>query len=351
MIGYSDSNKDGGILTSNFELYKAQIKLKNLCKEENIDLILFHGRGGSTSRGGGPLHQSILAQPLGTIDGKIKITEQGEMISSKYLIPQIAERSLELMTASVILATAKTKFNQKEDVFYKYEKRFEHISQFAFKHYRELITDPNFYSYFRTATPIDVIERIEIGSRPPSRKKGSDIRDLRAIPWVFAWTQNRQTITGWYGFGFAVTKAVEEKMITWKQLQKMFGEWDFFKALVENIEMVLLKTDFAIASEYLTLCGNDKFAVEIFNRIKNEYDSTRDAVLKITGEKALLDENQSLQRSILLRNPYIDPISFIQVAFIKKYRKKNISSSEKEKLLALLRSTVNGISAGIRNTG
>ncbi|MCK9425107.1 MAG: phosphoenolpyruvate carboxylase [Ignavibacteriaceae bacterium] len=351
MIGYSDSNKDGGIITSNFELYKAQIRLKKLCKAQNVELILFHGRGGSTSRGGGPLNQSILAQPQGTIDGKIKITEQGEMISSKYLIPEIAERSLELMASAVILATAKTRFNQKEDAFYKYEDRFEHISNFAFEHYRGLITNPNFYNYFRTATPIDIIEQIEIGSRPPSRKKGSNIRNLRAIPWVFAWTQNRQTITGWYGFGFAVTKAVEEKLISWKQLRQMFGEWDFFKVLVENIEMVLLKTDFAIAREYLTLCSNDKSAVEIFNLIKNEYERTCDTVLKITGEKSLLDENKSLQRSILLRNPYIDPISFIQVAFIKKYRKKNISSSEKEKLLALLRSTVNGISAGIRNTG
>jgi len=351
MIGYSDSNKDGGIVTSNFELYKAQIKLKNLCKENNVELILFHGRGGSTSRGGGPLNQSILAQPQGTIDGKIKITEQGEMISSKYLIPEIAERSLELMASAVILATAKTRFQQKEDAFYKYENCFENISNFAFENYRELITNPHFYNYFRTATPIDIIEQIEIGSRPPSRKKESTIRNLRAIPWVFAWTQNRQTITGWYGFGFAVTKAVEEKLISWKQLQKMFAEWDFFKVLVENIEMVLLKTDFAIASEYLTLCTKDKNAVEIFNLIKNEYEKTREAVLKITGEKTLLDENQSLQRSIMLRNPYIDPISFIQVAFIKKYRKKNISSSEKEKLLALLRSTVNGISAGIRNTG
>ncbi|MCK9210901.1 MAG: phosphoenolpyruvate carboxylase [Ignavibacteriaceae bacterium] len=351
MIGYSDSNKDGGIVTSNFELYKAQIRLKNLCKEKNVELILFHGRGGSTSRGGGPLNQSILAQPQGTIDGKIKITEQGEMISSKYLIPEIAERSLELMASAVILATAKSKFHQKEDGFYKFEKQFEQISQFAFEHYRGLITHPNFYKYFRKASPIDIIEQIEIGSRPPSRKKESDIRNLRAIPWVFAWTQNRQTITGWYGFGFAVTKAVEEKLISWKQLQQMFGEWDFFKVLVENIEMVLLKTDFDIAREYLTLCSNDKSAVEIFNLIKNEYERTRDAVLKITGEKSLLDENISLQRAILLRNPYIDPISFIQVAFIKKYRKKNISSSEKEKLLALLRSTVNGISAGIRNTG
>ena len=351
MIGYSDSNKDGGIVTSNFELYKAQIKMKNLCKEKKVELILFHGRGGSTSRGGGPLNQSILAQPQGTIDGKIKITEQGEIISSKYLIPEIAERSLELMTSAVILATAKTKFRQKEDAFYKYEKQFEKISQFAFEHYRGLIHNPNFYHYFRTATPIDIIERIEIGSRPPSRKKGHDIRNLRAIPWVFSWTQNRQSITGWYGFGFAITKAVEEKLITWKQLKQMFGEWDFFKALVENIEMVLLKTDFTIASEYLTLCGNDKSSIEIFNLIKNGYESSRDAVLKITGEKALLDSNKSLQRSLLLRNPYIDPISFIQVAFMKKYRKKNISSSEKEKLLALLRSTVNGISAGIRNTG
>ncbi len=351
MIGYSDSNKDGGIVTSNFELYKSQIRLKSLCKENNIELILFHGRGGSTSRGGGPLNQSILAQPHGTIDGKIKITEQGEMISSKYLIPEIAERSLELMTSAVILATAKTRFKQKEDAFYKYENRFENISNFAFEHYRGLITNPHFYDYFRTATPIDIIEQIEIGSRPPSRKKGRDIRNLRAIPWVFAWTQNRQTITGWYGFGFAVTKAVEEKLISWKQLQKMYGEWDFFKVLVENIEMVLLKTDFAIASEYLTLCSSDKSAIEIFKMIKSEYERTRTAVLKITGEKILLDENQSLQRSIMLRNPYIDPISFIQVAFIKKYRKKNVSSSEKEKLLSLLRSTVNGISAGIRNTG
>ncbi len=351
MIGYSDSNKDGGIVTSNFELYKAQIKLKELCKKHNVELILFHGRGGSTSRGGGPLHQSILAQPPGTIDGKIKITEQGEMISSKYLIPEIAERSLELMASAVILATAKTRFHKEEDSFFKYEKRFEYISAFAFEHYRELITNPNFYDYFRAVTPIDIIEKIEIGSRPPSRKKGSDIRNLRAIPWVFSWTQNRQTITGWYGFGFAVKKAVEEKLITWKQLNEMFNEWEFFKALVGNIEMVLLKTDFAIASEYLTLCGNDKSKKDIFNNIKLEYERTCGALLKITGEKALLNSNKSLQLSILLRNPYIDPISFIQVAFIKKYRKKNISSSEKEKLLALLRSTVNGISAGIRNTG
>ncbi|MBZ0201076.1 MAG: phosphoenolpyruvate carboxylase [Ignavibacteriaceae bacterium] len=351
MIGYSDSSKDGGIVTSNFELYKSQIKLKDLCKINNIDLILFHGRGGSTSRGGGPLHQSILAQPAGTIDGKIKITEQGEMISSKYLIPEIAERSLELMASAVILATAKTRFAKVNDVFYKYEKCFEDISKFAFQHYRQLITDPHFYNYFRTITPIDIIERIEIGSRPPSRKKGKDIRNLRAIPWVFSWTQNRQTITGWYGFGFAITKAVEEKLVTWKQLKTMFNEWDFFKALVDNIEMVLLKTDFAIASEYLTLCGNDKNSKAIFNKVKSEYERTKNAVLKITGEKALLDSNKSLQLSILLRNPYIDPISFIQVAFIKKYRSKNITSSEKENLLALLRSTVNGISAGIRNTG
>jgi len=351
MIGYSDSNKDGGIVTANFELYKAQLSLKKLCNEKKVELILFHGRGGSTSRGGGPLNQSILAQPQGTIDGKIKITEQGEMISSKYLIPEIAQRSLELMASAVMLATAKSKYGKHEDAFYKYQKQFSHISSFAFNHYRALITHHGFYSYFRSATPIDIIERIEIGSRPPSRKKGHDIRNLRAIPWVFAWTQNRQSITGWYGFGYAVAKAVEEKHISWTQLKRMFNEWDFFKVLVDNIEMVLLKTDFTIAHEYLSLCGKDKASKEIFEMIKEEYERSRDAVLKITGEAALLDHNKSLQMSIRLRNPYIDPISFIQVEFMKKFRKKNLSTSEREQLLALLRSTVNGISSGIRNTG
>lgn len=351
MIGYSDSNKDGGIVTSNYELYKAQIRLKKAANEKNIELILFHGRGGSVSRGGGPLNQSILAQPVGTIEGKIKITEQGEMISSKYLIPQIAVRNLELLASAVILSSAKSKYKNDDDNFFKYNQTFNIISQYSLQHYKDLVLHPDFYDYFRNATPIDIIEHIEIGSRPPSRKQTNDIRNLRAIPWVFAWMQNRQTITGWYGFGFGIEEAVRQKKISWKELKNMYNNWEFFKGLVQNIEMALLKTDMIIGREYVNLCSNKKAALNIFSTIYDEYNSSYKSVLKITGEKMLLDSNPSLQQSIILRNPYIDPISFIQVEFIKRFRGKRISKSKKAELLSLLRSTVNGISAGIRNTG
>ncbi|MHB8578662.1 MAG: phosphoenolpyruvate carboxylase [Ignavibacteriaceae bacterium] len=351
MIGYSDSNKDGGIVTSNYELYKAQINLKKLCDIARIELTLFHGRGGSISRGGGPVNQSILAQPYGTIEGKIKITEQGEMISSKYLLPQIAGKSLELMASAIITATARTKFKSGVDKFELYKYIFEDISQNAFEHYRLLVNHPNFFSYFRSATPIDIIEQIEIGSRPSSRKNSKDIRLLRAIPWVFSWTQNRQTISGWYGFGTAIHNSINGNKTDWGSMRKMYEEWEFFKTLVDNIEMVLLKTDMIIGREYLTLCKNQKIANQIFRLINNEYNLSCSAVLKITGEKNLLDADKSLQRSILLRNPYIDPISFIQVKFVKQFRKKDLSKGQRENLLMLLRSTVNGIASGVRNTG
>ncbi|MGE5403059.1 MAG: phosphoenolpyruvate carboxylase [Ignavibacteriales bacterium] len=351
MIGYSDSNKDGGIVTSNFELFRAQKNLTELCKDENIELILFHGRGGSISRGGGPLNQSILAQPPGSIQGKIKITEQGEMISSKYLIPSIANRSLELITSAVLLAAANSRFNKDTNGFSKYHEIMEAVSEKAFGFYRELITHPYFYNYFRTVTPIDIIEQIEIGSRPSSRKKGKDIRLLRAIPWVFSWTQNRQSITGWYGFGYSVTRSIEENIVTPELLRKMYNEWEFFKALVNNIEMVLLKTDMIIGREYLLLCENGVCEQEIFSMIEEEYKRTQRLILDITGEENLLDTNKSLQRSILLRNPYIDPISFIQVRFIKEFRTQKLPQAEKSQMLALLRTTVNGIAAGVRNTG
>ena len=351
MIGYSDSNKDGGIVTSNFELYKAQKNLKKLCDKEKIELTLFHGRGGSISRGGGPVSQSILAQPLGTIEGKIKITEQGEMISSKYLIPEIAHQSLEFITSAVLIASAESKFKNGEDKFDKYQEIFEKISSNALESYRELINFKNFAEYFRTATPIDIIEQIEIGSRPSSRKKNKDFKSLRAIPWVFSWTQNRQTISGWYGFGYSLNKCIYERITSWDEIKKMYDEWEFFKMLVNNIEMVLLKTDMIIGREYVSLCKNKKAAEDIFEMINKEYELSINTILKITGESALLDHNKSLQSSLLLRNPYIDPISFIQVKFIKQYRAKNFPKSKKDKLISLLRITVNGIAAGVKNTG
>jgi len=354
MIGYSDSNKDGGIVTSNFELYKAQKAIKNICDEKGIELVLFHGRGGSTSRGGGPVSESILAQPKGTIDGKIKITEQGEMISTKYLIPEIAERSLELMGSAVILKTAESKFGIEENMDKEpdnFQLIFEEISEEAFKHYKKLINQLRFPEYFRTATPIDIIERIEIGSRPPSRSSGEDIRTLRAIPWVFAWTQNRQTISGWYGFGYSISSCIERGIVSMEDLKRMYKNWEFFKVLVDNIEMVLLKTDMIIGKEYISLCPDKSSAIQIFNMINEEYERSLNILLDITGETDLLDYDKSLQRSILLRNPYIDPISFIQIKFIRQYREKNASARKKKLLLSLLRSTVNGIASGLRNTG
>ncbi|MGE5681085.1 MAG: phosphoenolpyruvate carboxylase [Bacillota bacterium] len=353
MLGYSDSNKDGGIVAANFELYKAQRDLTQLCKADKIELVLFHGRGGSISRGGGPLNQSILAQPKGTIEGRIKITEQGEMISSKYLIPEMAERSLELISSAVLLATVNSKYgmNAAKDEPDNYSRFLEAISANAFNYYRKLIKNPNFYDYFRTVTPIDIIEQIEIGSRPPSRKKGKDIRLLRAIPWVFSWTQNRQSITGWFGFGYAIEKSINDGTARLEQLREMYKNWDFFKALIDNIEMVLLKTDMVIGKEYIKLADNSKEAADIFEIIRKDFELSCKYILEITGEENLLDSNKSLQRSILLRNPYIDPISFIQVKFMKEYRTKTLSSAEKAELLALLRSTVNGIAAGVRNTG
>lgn len=351
MLGYSDSNKDGGIFTSNYELFKTQKELKAICSEYNIELMLFHGRGGSISRGGGPVFQSILAQPKGTVDGKLKLTEQGEMISSKYLMNDIAQKNLEYISAAVIISTINTKRGMQPEFLFKYQHVFDKISEYSFQYYRGLIESKNFVDYFRTATPIDIIENIEIGSRPASRKKGTEIKNLRAIPWVFSWTQNRQTISGWFGFGYAVKRCIDKKITTWQELNSIFRDWNFFNALVQNIEMVLVKTDMMIAEEYLSLCKNEKEFLKLFNTIKEEYYNCVDVTLKITGEKKLLDSNKLLQQSLSLRNPYIDPVSFIQVRYLKLYRKLKNSDKRKKKIFSLLHSSINGIASGLKNTG
>lgn len=350
MLGYSDSNKDGGIVTSNYELYKTQIELKRICSDYETELVLFHGRGGSISRGGGPVYRSILAQPPMTINGKIKLTEQGEMISAKYLIPQRAVKSLETVTSAVLLHSAKNFKNKTQPDIDKFIGLFSTVSEKAFEHYRNLVSDKSFIEYFRSVTPIDIIEKIEIGSRPSSRKKGNDISMLRAIPWVFSWTQNRQIISGWYGFGTAIKNAVDKKAITLSQLKTMYKKWQFFTALVQNIEMVLTKVDMLIGEEYTRL--NSSTEVDrIFKKIKSEYRLSVEWLLKITGENELLESDPQLKKTLSLRNPYLDPISFIQVNLIQKYRSKKTAKKEKAELLRLLRASVNGIAAGIKNTG
>ncbi|MBR9976073.1 MAG: phosphoenolpyruvate carboxylase [Bacteroidetes bacterium] len=350
MLGYSDSNKDGGIVTSNFELYKAQIALQEVCREFGVGLIMFHGRGGSVSRGGGPLNQAILAQPVGTIDGAIKITEQGEMISAKYAMPQIALRSLELATSAVLQSSAECNYlpcrvEQPERLAI-----FEEISQNAMDAYRNLLEHEYFIPFFRQATPIDVIEQIEIGSRPSSRKKSDSLRNLRAIPWVFSWTQSRNILSGWYGFGSALHRAVERKLLTWDDLRAWHREWPFFATLLGNIEMTLLKADMGIAREYLQLCDDADHAAELHGKISEEYQRSCEVVECITGGD-LLHENPSLRRSILLRNPYIDPISHLQVELLRRYRAASHDAELRTGLLDVLRASVNGIAAGMRRTG
>lgn len=350
MLGYSDSNKDGGYTTSSFELYKAQIALQDVCQKHGVRLVIFHGRGGSVSRGGGPLNQAILAQPAGTVDGGIKITEQGEMISAKYAMPGIALRSLELAASAVLRGTAECTFLPCRREPEERLRQFEAISQDAMHAYRTLIEHEDFFSFFRQATPIDVIENIGIGSRPPSRKKSDSLRNLRAIPWVFSWTQSRSLISGWYGFGTAVTRAVDDGRMRWRDFLAWHEDWPFFATLIGNIEMTLLKADMGIAREYVRLCEDTARADALFANIHDEYDRTRTVILRITGGD-LLHGNPSLRRSILLRNPYIDPISHIQVAMLRRYRSTSPASSAHNDLLETLRVSVNGIAAGMRRTG
>ncbi|GJQ32148.1 MAG: phosphoenolpyruvate carboxylase [Ignavibacteriaceae bacterium] len=348
MIGYSDSNKDGGIVTSNYELFRVQSAIADLCREYKIEPVIFHGRGGSISRGGGPVYDSIIAKPTASLSGRIKITEQGEMISAKYLIPETALGTLELTSSAVITKTAEKQEDTLSATAPGSEEILQKLSDYAFAKYRALLEHPGFIDYFRLATPIDIIEQLEIGSRPGSRRVTKDPAALRAIPWVFAWTQNRNTISGWFGYGSAVEATILNEHATEADLVRLYNTMPFFKVLTDNVEMVLFKTDMIIGREYSRL-ANTPGAPEIFRMIKDEYDRSVSAVLLLTGEKYLLGNNKDLQRRLQLRNPYIDPVSFIQLRFIDEWRKGGDAGNEA--LLTLLRSTVNGIAAGIRNTG
>ncbi len=349
MIGYSDSSKDGGLVASSWELYKAQIALKSVTEAFGVQLKLFHGRGGTVGRGGGlPAHQAILAQPPGTVDGKIKITEQGEIISAKYMLPQIAERNLELVTSAVILASALPK---KTATKLEWRHALEVISAASMKAYRHLVYEQeDFPQFFREATPIDVIEQMEIGSRPARRTAKARIEDLRAIPWVFSWMQNRATLPSWYGVGSglqgALNKGIEQEL-----LQEMYEDWAFFRSLLDNVQMILAKSDLTVAREYASLVSDKALCEQFFTQIEREFELTQSLVLKVTKQSDLLENNPALRKSLRLRNPYIDPMSYIQVAALKRYRSQTKTDEEKQHYLKLLRTSVNGIAAGIRNTG
>lgn len=351
MIGYSDSSKDGGIVSAAYELYNAQIHLHHVARSFGVLPVFFHGRGGSISRGGGSVYESILAQPRETMTGAIKITEQGEMISAKYLIPETALYSLEVMAAAVLYCISAPLRRKERTARDAYVQGFQPISAAARDAYTSLTRHPDFWEFYRAVTPLDIIEKIEIGSRPVSRIPKTSLESMRAIPWVFSWTQCRLAITGWYGFGTAVESATRDRTISWRGLRRMYREWPFFRTLVDNIEMVLAKTDLIVGERYLVLGRPLHSSGVLGSRIREEYLRTRRAILRVKRQEELLERDDALRQSLQLRNPYLDPIHFIQIRFLREFRAARPGTGRATRMLDLLRSSINGIASGMKNTG
>jgi phosphoenolpyruvate carboxylase len=362
MLGYSDSNKDSGFLSSNWEIHKAQKDLQQIAEQHGVNLRIFHGRGGSVGRGGGPAYEAILAQPGHSINGRIKITEQGEVLASKYSLPELALYNLETITAAVIQASLlRTGF----DNIQSWNEIMEELSARSRQHYRNLIYEqPDFIDFFHQVTPIDEISQLQISSRPARRQGGKkDLSTLRAIPWVFSWTQSRFLLPSWYGVGTALEEFVnaepEEHL---KLLRYFYIKWPFFKMVISKAEMTLAKVDIQMAEHYVQELSKteDKVRCErVFEQIANEYYLTRNLVLTITGHKRLLDGDPVLQQSVRLRNGTIVPLGFLQVSLLKRLREcGNPATSgvihsrySKGELLRGALLTINGIAAGMRNTG
>jgi phosphoenolpyruvate carboxylase len=343
MIGYSDSNKESGLAAARWALQNAQIDLVRTVTAENIELQLFHGRGGTVSRGGGKTHAAVLGAPPGTVNGRLRVTEQGEIINEKYGLRGIALRTLEQIAGSVALATAMPEHRGGD--MPEWHAMMEVVSKESRRRYRELVYQtPRFHDYFRKATPIDLIERMRIGSRPSARRTGSGVQDLRAIPWVFAWTQSRHILPGWFGFGSGLAAAIEQ--FDDAAFRDMFREWYFMRALTADAEMVLAKADLGIAGIYSQLAG--ELHDEFFPIIEKEFDLTRDLILRYSDHESLLEGDATLQRAIMLRNPYVDPMSLMQVDLLARWRQSNCEDDE---LFQALLASVNGIAQGLQNTG
>ncbi|PWC74823.1 phosphoenolpyruvate carboxylase [Azospirillum sp. TSH64] len=347
MLGYSDSNKDGGFLTSGWELYKAEIALVEVFAKHGVRLRLFHGRGGSVGRGGGPSYQAILAQPAGAVQGAIRITEQGEVIAGKYSNPEVGRRNLETLAAATLEATLLHP-ESAAPCTDQFLQTMEELSEHAFKAYRGLVYETEgFEKYFWESTVIGEIANLNIGSRPASRKKSTSIEDLRAIPWVFSWAQCRLMLPGWYGFGSAVKAYLAQHPDGIERLRAMHRDWGFFSTLLSNMDMVLSKSNIAIASRYAGLVSDPALRDAIFTRIRAEWQDSIDALLAITEQSALLEKNPLLARSIRNRFPYLDPLNHVQVELLKRHR----TSDSGEQIARGIHLTINGIAAGLRNSG
>lgn len=356
MLGYSDSSKDGGTLTANWELYQAQEEIHSIASSYGIKLKYFHGRGGSLGRGGGPLYTSLLSQPPITLGDGVKITEQGEVLSSRYLLTDIAYRSLEQATTTMMTAIAglTEEPKQKEMPSPKAKELMGEISDYALKKYQSLVfEDEGFLRYFNQATPLNELGALNIGSRPMKRKGSDRFEDLRAIPWVFAWTQSRQLLPAWYAAGTGIYKYVEETNDL-AFLQELYKTWPFFQATINNLQMALTKADLKTAKEYTKMVEDAATQTRIYDQIVEEYNLTRAMVLKISQQDELMDHKPNIKESVRLRNPLVDPLNLIQVNLISQLRKEDEKDTDEEALNDLLTEvllTINGIAAGLRNTG
>ncbi len=352
MLGYSDSCKDGGILASGWNLYKAQRRITELAQQRGIECRLFHGRGGTVGRGGGPTHESILSQPPGTVTGQIKFTEQGEMVTYKYSNRETAVYELTVGITGLLKAS-RSVIGETPRIADHYSTIMDELAQLGEQRYRELTDDtPGFFRYFYDATPVSEIAMLNIGSRPSHRKSGDPSKSsIRAIPWVFGWSQARHTLPAWYGIGSALRQWCEGKPERLDLLRDMHQNWPFFRALLSNTQMALFKADINIAREYAHLCQDKELAHQIFTMVYDEHECTLDEVLKVVNAETLIADNPTLALSLSRRDPYLDPLSHIQVTLLGRFRDESLSEQERTTWLNPLLRSINAIAAGMRNTG
>jgi phosphoenolpyruvate carboxylase len=351
MLGYSDSNKDGGMLTSTWELHKAQHLLHEAARDCNVHLRLFHGRGGTVGRGGGPTHAAILAQPAGDFSGDIRITEQGEVLSWKYADPVLAEWNLEIMIAACLEAITMPSKAAPEAKL-RWDEAMESMSADAFAFYREHIAEnPDVLEYFEQATPVNELEHARIGSRPARRNSSRSLEDLRAIPWVFGWMQSRHAVPAWFGVGHALERFAAVGAGHAQLLREMMHGFPLFASLIRSVEIAMAKADFAIARMYADLVTSEVLRDRVFEMLRQEFERTRSVILSVTGQRELLEANPVLFRSVRLRNPYVDPLSLVQVDLLRRKRAFSDRTSVDASLQYAIGATMNGIAAGLHNTG